>query len=108
MCLSERSLSSLQVRPRCQTVSQAAVRSTNMAPAFFLASKESSMFFLSLKKSLKKSSKNPAEQLDPHLTSRVETQPALSREKGIDDWLNAGVDKPLEDLVGTQSRDIGR
>ena len=65
-----------------------------------LSLKKSSMFFLSLNKSLKKSSKNPAEQLDPHLTSRVETQSALSREKGINDWLNAGVDKPLEDLVG--------
>ena len=35
MCLSARSLRSLQVRLRCQTVSYAAVRSTNTAPAFF-------------------------------------------------------------------------
>ena len=47
MCLSGRNLSSLQVRPQCQTVSYAAVRSTNTAPAFFLASKESSMFCVS-------------------------------------------------------------
>ena len=44
ICLSGRSLSSLQVRSRCQTVSYAAVRSTNTAPAFFFALKESSMF----------------------------------------------------------------
>ena len=47
MCLSGRSLSSLQMRPRCQTVSQAAVRSTNTARAFFFASKKSLMFCVS-------------------------------------------------------------
>ena len=47
MFLSDRSLSSLQIRPRCQVVSYAAVRLTNMALAFFLASKESSMFQIS-------------------------------------------------------------
>ena len=47
MCLSGRSLSSLQVRPRCQTVSSAAVRSINTAPAFFFASNEFSMFCVS-------------------------------------------------------------
>ena len=47
MCLFGRSLSSLQVRLRWQTVPYAAVRSTNTAPAFFLASKESSIFCVS-------------------------------------------------------------
>ena len=47
MCLYGRHLSSLQVRLRCQTVSQAAVRPTNTAQAFFLASKESSIFCMS-------------------------------------------------------------
>ena len=43
MCLSGRSLSNLHVRPRCQTVSYAAVRLANTTPAFFSASKKSSM-----------------------------------------------------------------
>ena len=64
MCLSGISLSSMQVRPRCQTVSYAAVRLTNTAPAFFLASKEFLMFWVT-------------EQLDLRLTSRVGTQPAI-------------------------------
>ena len=42
----EASICSLQIRLRYQTASYAAVRSTNTSPAFFLASKKSSMFWV--------------------------------------------------------------
>jgi len=63
MCLSRSNCSSLQVRPRCHTVLQAAVRSTNTAPAFFSVGKLSSMSCFNRWPGLR-------------LTSRVESPPA--------------------------------
>ena len=40
-----------------------------------------------------------AEQLNPWLAFGVKTQPTL-REQWINNWIDAGVDKPLENLVG--------
>ena len=45
MCLSGTNRNSLQMRPRCHTGSYAAVTSTNIAPAFFLAEQLFSIFF---------------------------------------------------------------
>ena len=44
MCLSGAKPHQLASKPRCQTPSYAAVKFTNKAPAFFLASKKSLMF----------------------------------------------------------------
>jgi len=47
VCLSGKNRTSLQVRLRCHAVSQAAVRSSNTSPAFFLAAKLSTMSYVS-------------------------------------------------------------
>ena len=93
MFLFGRSLSSLQVRPPCQTVSYAAVRSTNTAPAFFFASKESSMFCVS-------------KTIDPLSIYHVETQPA-SLIAGVDNRLNTSVYQSFKDLVGDTEQGDG-
>ena len=90
MCLSGRSLSSLQVKSRCQKVSEVTVRLTITTPAFFLASKESLMFWVSRRtwSSVDFPRRNPSYSLG--------SSGAMDRSQ----WLDTGVDKPLEDLVG--------
>ena len=88
MCLSGRKLSILQVRPRCQTVSYAAVRLTNTTPAFFFSASKESSFCVSVS----------VEQLDPRLLP-VSQPSLLFRKQWLSNWFDAGVNKPLEDLA---------
>ena len=87
MCLTGRSFSNLQVRPRCQTVLLDAVRSTNTPPACVLPSKESSIFC-------------PSKTV--WFTADIPyRKPACSPwELWIDNCFHTGGDKPFEDVVG--------
>ena len=87
MCLSGRSLSSLQVRPRYQTVSYAAVR---------LSDKYGMGFFLSLERIL-----DVLFQLNNliHGGLLLMISKLFCREQWINNWLNTGIDMLLEDLV---------
>ena len=84
MCLSGRSRGSLQVRPQCQTVSYTAVRLTYATPTFFVASKESLMFWVSstISSTVNFPRLNPTGSLG-----------------SINNSLSTGINKPLENLL---------
>ena len=92
MCLSGSNCSSLQVKPRSHTVSHAAVRSTNTAPAFF--SRKAILAVLCQQGDL------------------VYGRPPVSKarllprkQQWVDDWIDTSVDESLEDFKGdTQQR----
>jgi len=92
MCLSG---SSLQVRPQCHTVSQAAARLTNIAPAFFLAEKLSSMScVIRVTWSI--------------VDLRCQKAHLLPREQWVNDWDSTSVDEFFKDFKVAHSRDMGR
>ena len=93
MCLSCSNRSSLQVRPRCHTVSQAAVRSANTAPVFFVAKKLSSM---------------PVSTGD-----LVYGRPPVSKtrlilwEQWVDGWIDTSANESLENFKRDKHRRFG-